>query len=527
MKLTLATRIFIGYAAVLVTFGAVSLFSVAEMHRNLEEIRIVSQGYLHLSQDAAAIETFQKNEARDLVRIFDEKNPETRRALIRLARLYFPPLIGQKIAETRAKAAQMAKAAPASERHFLEELTSMLGDMEARSDSSKKALDDLFTLLARTQPDGPAVAEGRKRLASATVAIERAIRTLHTSLESRIRERVAKAESRERRTGLAILILSVLAIAVGLIATIASARMLRPVRKLIAGVSRIGQGDYSAELGLRGEDEISQLARAFDQMARSLREREHQLREKQAALVQAEKLAAIGRISAQIAHEVRNPLSSIGLNVELLQETFAQSQFATEDAAAESREVLDSVLREVDRLTEITNQYLELARPPKPAAAPEDLNLLMASVLDFTQGELERAHVRVERDLDPKLPQALADEGQLRQVLINLVRNGREAMAGGGTLRVCSRAVNGHEVELEVSDSGEGMSGEVRAHIFEPFFSTKSGGTGLGLAVSRQIVTAHGGTLSCESHLGQGTTFRVRLPRASENAPATAGPLSG
>src|SRR5690606_19344458 len=115
--------------------------------------------------------------------------------------------------------------------------------------------------------------------------------------------------------------------------------------------------------------------------------------------------------------------------------------------------------------------------------------------------ELERAGVTVRRELSEGLPRALADEGQLRQVFLNLLRNSREAMAAGGTLTVRSRAQDG-EVEVELSDTGRGMPPEVRERIFEPFFSTKERGTGLGLAVSRQIVQAHGGSIRCESAPG-------------------------
>src|SRR3954468_3887456 len=107
MKLSLATRIFLGYAVVLVTFGAVSLFSVAELHRNRIEIRLVSQGYLQLSQDAAALETFHTNQEKDTARLLDEENVETRRALIRLARLYFPPLMTQRMDDARGKAREI------------------------------------------------------------------------------------------------------------------------------------------------------------------------------------------------------------------------------------------------------------------------------------------------------------------------------------------------------------------------------------------------------------------------------------
>jgi two-component system, NtrC family, sensor kinase len=121
--------------------------------------------------------------------------------------------------------------------------------------------------------------------------------------------------------------------------------------------------------------------------------------------------------------------------------------------------------------------------------------------------------VEVVRELPPSTPPALADEAQLRQVFLNLLRNAREAMPGGGQLTVSTRGVE-DAVEVAFRDAGPGMSEEVRQRIFEPFFSTKSQGTGLGLAVSQQILQAHGGSLTCHSSPGQGTTFVVRLPRA-------------
>ncbi len=451
MQLSLATRIFLGYAVVLATFAAVSIFSVAEMHRNQLEIRLVSEGYLHLSQDAAAIETLHLNQAMDTDRLFEEQSVDTRRTLIRLARLWFPHVmvVNQQMGE-------------------LKQLEGSIG---------------------------------------------RDIRFIHAALEKRINDQVAKAEQRERRTGVTIIALSVLAIGVGLLATAISARILRPVRTLIEGASRIGRGDYTTQLEVRGADEISVLAREFNQMAKSLQEREQQLKQQQEALVQAEKLAAIGRVSAQIAHEVRNPLSSIGLNVELLEEALGRASFGSEAEAKEARALLGAVTREVDRLTEVTDEYLRLGRIPKPALTAEDINQVLSNVLEFSREEMERSRVQVIPRLDPLTPRVLADEAQLRQVFLNLLRNSRESMDGGGKLVVASRPADGG-AEVVFSDSGRGMSGDVQERIFEPFFSTKEGGTGLGLAVSRQILQAHGGTIRCESQPGAGTTFVIRLPRA-------------
>ncbi|KFA92197.1 sensor histidine kinase [Archangium violaceum] len=513
MKLSLATRIFLGYAVVLVTFGAVSLFSVAELHRNRLEIRLVSQGYLQLSQDAAALESFHTNQEKDTERLLEEGSVETRRALIRLARLYFPSLMTERLQAAKARAIEVRTLAPTGEVHFVQDLESRLGELANRYQAYGRAAEAVFTVLSNEQPLAEEVARATAELRQQESSIGRDIRFLRAALGNRIRERVDGAEERERRTGLAIITLSVLAIGVGLGATAWSARTLRPVRTLIEGVSRIGRGDYSAQLGVRGDDEVAVLAREFDAMARSLQAREAQLKAQAEALMRAEQLAAVGRISAQVAHEVRNPLSSIGLNVELMQDAFERASFESPEDARESRELLAAVTREVDRLTEVTEQYLRMARPPRPSLEPTDVTEVLASVVDFSREELERAHVEVARELAEEPPQALADEGQLRQVFLNLLRNAREAMPDGGRLTITTR-VHEREVEVRIQDTGRGMTEAVRSRIFEPFFTTKEDGTGLGLAVSQQILKAHGGALGCQSEPGQGTTFSVRLPRA-------------
>ncbi len=513
MKLSLATRIFLGYAVVLVTFGAVSLFSVAELHRNQQEIRLVSQGYLQLSQEAAALDSFHSNQEKDTERLLEEDSAETRRALIRLARLYYPSLMVQKLEAAKARAQEVRELAPAREVAFVQELESRFGELAHRYQDYGRAAEALYALLATESPGPEVLASTTVELRQQEAAIGRDIRFLRAALGNRIRERVDGAEERERRTGLAIITLSVLAIGVGLAATALSARTLRPVRTLIEGVSRIGRGDYSAKLGVRGDDEVAVLAREFDAMARSLQAREAQLKAQAEALMRAEQLAAVGRISAQISHEVRNPLSSIGLNVELLQDALALAHFDDPREAREAHELLAAVTREVDRLTEVTEQYLRMARPQRPSLEPTEITEVLTSVLDFSREELERAGVQVVRDFAPDTPEVVADEGQLRQVFLNLLRNAREAMPDGGRLTVATR-YDEHEVEVSLQDTGRGMSEAVRARIFEPFFSTKEDGTGLGLAVCQQILKAHGGSLSCQSEAGQGTTFTVRLSRA-------------
>jgi len=513
VKLSLATRIFLGYAVVLITFGLVSLFSVTELHRNRLEIRLVSQGYLQLSQDAAELETFHTTQEKDTERLLEERSVETRRAFIRLARLYFPPLMSQRLMAAQGKAREVLTFAPASEAPFIRGLENRFGEIHTRYKDYGRAAEAVFSALSTETPDREQVVRATAELRQMETSIGREIRVLRAALANRIRERVDGAEERERTTGLFIIGFSLAAIIVGIGVIAWSARTLRPVRTLIEGVSRIGRGDYNAQLGVRGDDEVAVLAREFDQMARSLQAREAQLKAQAEALMRAEQLAAVGRISAQIVHEVRNPLSSIGLNVELLQDGLERAHFASEEDSTEVKELLSAVTHEVDRLADVTEQYLRMARPPHPDLDPRDVTAVLDGVLDFTREELERAGVEVVRDFAKDTPPVLADEGQLRQVFLNLLRNSREAMPGGGQLTVATRPLEG-DVEVLVRDTGQGMTEDVRRHLFEPFFTTKEGGTGLGLAVSQQILQAHGGSLSCQSIPGQGTCFVLRLPRA-------------
>jgi two-component system NtrC family sensor kinase len=511
MRLSLATRIFVGYAVVLVTFGTVALFSVSELHRNQVEIRLVSEGYLTLSQTAAAIETFHKNQAHDTERLRDEPNVDTRRAWIRLARLYFPGLMAEKVKAGAATARKVLEFAPESEKPFVEDVAKKFDELDARYVEYEASAESAFLLLESPTPDRAAANDRLDRLQQLENALGASIRLLRGSLEARILERVHIAQERERRTGTAIIALSVLAILVGVLATGIAARSLRPVRTLTEGVSKISRGDYTATLGVSGQDEIAVLAREFDAMARSLREREALLVQKQEELLRAERLAAVGKVSAQVAHEIRNPLSSIGLNVEMLQDQLAAASFAGEAERKEANELLTSVTREVDHLTEITEDYLRLARLPAPTLRAENVVDLVDGVLSFSSQELERAGVKVVRQMNGAVP-VMADGGQLKQVLHNLVRNAREAMGGGGTLTV-SASSGEQGVQVRVSDTGSGLTEEARKRLFEPFFSTKRGGTGLGLSLSRQIVLAHGGTLEAAPSEGPGTSFVITLPR--------------
>lgn len=232
-----------------------------------------------------------------------------------------------------------------------------------------------------------------------------------------------------------------------------------------------------------------------------------ELRTKQ-RLIQTERLAAIGRMAAHVTHEVRNPLSSIGLNVELLEEEFGSS-------GAEATALLRSIQREVDRLTGVTEEYLRLARLPAPRLEPEHLGDIVEEVGRFVAREFATSNVTLAVRVEPDLPLVAADEPQIRQALLNMLRNAREAMPDGGEVQLVAEAAD-HGVQIRVVDEGEGVPPDKRPHIFDLFYSTKERGTGLGLPLTMQIVSAHGGAIRCEDAPGGGTVFTMWFPEALE-----------
>jgi PAS domain S-box-containing protein len=235
--------------------------------------------------------------------------------------------------------------------------------------------------------------------------------------------------------------------------------------------------------------------------------------------LRAERLAVIGAMSARLAHEIRNPLSSITLNIDLVGDEIETLARDKAKAGDEARLLLRSIDSEVRRIQRVTEDYLQFARMPKPRRQRISLNEAITQGLSFMESLFTATGVQIERDLDESLPPINGDEGQLWQAVLNLIRNALEAMPAGGTLSVwTARARSG--IELIIADTGKGMTEEERAQIFKPFFSTKPSGTGLGLPLVLQVVAEHGGTVRCESAPGRGTTFIIELPTAEESTHA-------
>jgi signal transduction histidine kinase len=299
-----------------------------------------------------------------------------------------------------------------------------------------------------------------------------------------------------------------------------SAYLTRPLRALADGATRIARGEALPAVRApqpAGTEEISALLGAFEHMERSIQKRDQELREGaslleqrvadrtaelvaiQAALVEAERFAAMGKTSAAIAHELKNALNGLGMAVELI----------AQDPANQARvaRLRPQVVGEIARLRDVVDSLLSFSRSPRIERAPADLSAVAARAAEAVADLIADRGVAVTVNAPPTLP-ARCDAHKIQGVLVNLIKNAVEA---GRSVAVTVGMVDGEAV-IEVADDGPGLSREAREHLFEPFFTTKPNGTGLGLPTSRRFVAAHGGTIEVSTSEMGGALFRVRLP---------------
>jgi signal transduction histidine kinase len=481
VRLGVSGKIFLAYAVLLLAFAGSTSFTVVTIHRAREGV-VANQAYLDLqgSVDSAwkALNDFAGALGRNL-----RKEPNLALA-IRAARKNLDDAMG------------------GIDRYLAREPSSAhRGGFEANRrqiESFKVDLDRLAADLgsARVDASEDSRAEFDSRFANLTSGLNRMRRPLRGE-SAQIAQRLADDGDNARQVAMMV---GALGLLVSAFAVAFMWRTLRPLRVLRARARQIAGGDYARRTGVRSRDEIGDLARELDVMADAVEEREHRL-------VRSERLATVGKMAAQVTHEVRNPLASIGLYAELLGDEIAD--------APEARRLVASISSEVDRLTEITETYLRFARLPQPKLEREELAALVASVAEFARAELTQSGITLELELPPAPVEVAADENQVRQALLNLIRNAREAMPGGGSLRIAvGRNESDGAAVISVIDSGPGIAAENLPKIFDPFFSTKTKGTGLGLALVQQIAVEHGGRAEVESDpaSGAGTTFRLILP---------------
>lgn len=250
----------------------------------------------------------------------------------------------------------------------------------------------------------------------------------------------------------------------------------------------------------------------------------------------AERLAEMGTLAGGLAHEIKNPLSTIGLNLQLLQEDMAALSDGgplpgdAADKLGRTQRRLESLRREADRLRDILEDFLRFAGRMKLDLQPVDLHAVVQELVDFFEPQAAASGVQVRTQLQASPSVAAVDAALLKQALLNLLINATQAMqqarekdaANGGArdliIRTESTGDRGREIELHVIDTGPGIASDVQEKVFQPYFSTKRGGTGLGLPTSRRIVEEHGGRITVHSEPGRGSDFTIMVPTLAESA---------
>lgn len=280
------------------------------------------------------------------------------------------------------------------------------------------------------------------------------------------------------------------------------------VSKLVSASKEVAHGNLDAKVEMRSNDELRELADSFNLMASALKKRDEQLKEfARKKIMESERLAIIGQLAADVAHEINNPLQGIVAYSHLLLE-----KMPGENSTKGS---IEKIVTQANRCTDIIRGLLDFSRQRKPQKRSCDVGLILEECVSLVENQAVYHNIQIIKDFKENLPPVVIDPSQMQQVFMNMLINAAEAMDGSGRLKLATRFDPMEKfIEMEFTDTGHGISEENMERIFDPFFTTKEvgHGTGLGLAISYGILKEHNGTISVQSELGKGATFLVRLP---------------
>jgi len=311
-----------------------------------------------------------------------------------------------------------------------------------------------------------------------------------------------------RNTRMLLLLIGFVSLLGGILgATWLSRRITTPIEKLVDGTKHISRGEFDLMIDIDSQDEIGNLARSFNEMSHQLQLLRKRMEEANKRLVQVEKLASIGHISTGIAHEIRNPLTSVKLNIQKLSEK--------QDLDEYDRQYLEISQEAIAQIEKFIKELLNFARVPKLNLDRFSAEQIIDGSLKMIAESLDLKKVRFQKEYQDDLPQVLVDADRIRQVILNILQNSYESVDVGGTILIAlsaGRNAFGECVNVSISDDGKGIPERDWENVFEPFYTTKSSGIGLGLAIARRILEQHQGSIRVKDKSGWGTTFEITLP---------------
>ena len=535
MRLSLATRFLLGSVLIITLLGSVTTYAIVAMDRMRHQVSLIRRDLLpagtrlrQLSRETASLHAALKR-SRD-------KDP----GWIRQALTAYRPLphiekvaqhlrrVGGSLADGEALVAladradvlqrgqDLLRALPQVPGALKQPAVAWIEEMSTRS--NREVYDALVARYLEESEGGETRMSllWRDMILASLKFLLHGMRGIHADYIDEAEAAWEAVEARERTAVIAASVFGGAALLVSVLLSLLALRWLAPIPRLREMANRIAKGRYDAPAAVPARTELGDLAADLGRMAGKLRQREEMIRSQAEELLRSERLSAIGKMSTQIAHEIRNPLNAIGLRLEILEESIVDLAGAASPAREEELTGLTGLLsREVERLTEVTDYYLRFAKFPHPQKEPMDLASMVANLLSFFEEEARAAGAELTWDVPEALP-LRADNNLLRQALINLVKNALEALAqrpaaAGGQVHIKAWEED-DQARIRIRDNGAGIPAADQARIFEPFFTTKEAGTGLGLTLVQQIIREHGGEIAVSSEPGEGTTFHVTLP---------------
>jgi two-component system NtrC family sensor kinase len=518
VRISISTKVFIGFAVVILAFGstcAYTLYRMSVLRQSMsllwEEVMPVSAQLKDLSRRLRAPEEFlamrRTSDADWLARLLPTMEPfqHTLRIEERLSALAQHPALPEEDKIAFLNVVEASRVFRLG--HDLEKVVrskkvtqlSLLKKNLPASSSNEEVFQSLVQRIVQEAQSGtlqPNSLETQLMVRFLRM-INRSVISASRAVSLPINDLVVRAANEEKAATLAVILIAMAALLLSLIMLFVIRLTLKPLGQLRQGAKRIADGDYDEEVRVVSQDEIGQLAKEFNTMADALRTRDRALARQREELLRADRLATIGKIAAQITHEVRNPLSSIGLNAELLEE-----ELLDDHSAKEAKTLLGAIQQEVVRLKSITEEYLSYARMPKIERTSVDIRRLLDQILTFMVREFEATDVELATEgvrsaENDEIITVFGDADQLRQGFLNILRNSIEALCEVSQPRKIEVRVESllKGVKIQFIDNGPGIDPSIVPRIFDPFVTGKGEGTGLGLALTQQIVVEHGGRI--------------------------------
>jgi len=466
---------------VLSFFAIASLFQYERMKQSNQRLGLVNDLFMPFSRQVAQIQSNLQTLSDDMRRFyFGAQGAEETGALHRMGRDLYPFVIQKKLARA--------------------------AEILAENNTHDASVKPLVDALERIQKEFQFFLTTRDQhmFESKLEQIRSGLVELAKRAEDECQMITLAVQKEARENVLLCFALAAAVLTLGGAALWLSYRVLNPLPELITSLKKISTGDLDQTLKIEGnsQDEISVLAREYNRMLSALKERDKQIQQQQKELLKSERLAAVGELSAEVVHEIRNPLNSISLNIDWLENELLGSN-------NEVKETLSAVSQEIRRLNDITERHLVRARVGVENSKMTPVHELINEIVHFDRDESSRIDIKT--DFWPEELFIRGDKARLKQAFLNVVKNAKEAMPRGGTLEVKTE-LKQNTTRIVFKDSGCGMSPAVKKKSFTPFFTTKSQGTGLGLSLTKQVVEELNGAMECESEVGRGTKFMFQFP---------------